>query len=173
MRGMERPFFKSHNIQSIYVSPVQNNSFKAGVEITLYNALRKRFAQGGYIRVVDSPGQADAVISSTVMDAGYSSLAVTTADKIASDGSVVGPNSVQIASSYMVTLRASFVLTGKNEAKLWSDQIVRNKSFPASNYLGTLGSTSSLINEGEFERSLGDLSSGIAIDAEESINAIF
>jgi hypothetical protein len=39
--------------------------------------------------------------------------------------------------------------------------------------MGTLGSTSALINEGEFERTLSDLSVNIATDAEESINSIF
>jgi len=173
LRGSDRPFFKSNNIQRIYVSPVQNNSYKAGVEITLYNALRKRFAQGGYVRVVDEPGQADAIILATVNEAVYAPLAVTTADKIASDGFVQGPRSVQIASSYQVTLTASFSLKRSDGSSLWRDDLVRNKSFPASSYLGALGTTSSLINEGEFERVLNELSINIATDAEESINAIF
>ncbi len=173
LRGVDRPFFKNNNISSIYVSPVQNNSYKAGVEITLYNALRKRFAQGGYVRVIDEPGQADSIISATVNEAIYVPLAVTTADKIASDGVVQGPRSVQIASSYQVTLKASFELKRKNGTSLWRDDLVRMKSFPASNYLGALGSTSSLINEGEFERVLNELSVNISTDAEESINAIF
>jgi len=172
MRGQDRPFFKIHNINTLYVTPVRNNSYKAGVEITVYNALRKRFSQGGYLRIVDSPELADARISATVGAAEYAPAAITTADKIASVGSVQGPGSVQIASSYQVMLKVQFVLMDSKKKTLWSDVVVRNKSFAASNYLGALGDTSALINEGEFERTLNDLSISIATDAEESINTI-
>lgn len=173
MRGAERPFFKIHNVNTLYVHPVQNNSYKAGVEITVYNAIRKRFSQGGYIRLVDKPDQADAKISATVNEAAYSPLAITTADKIPYVGTNSGPGSVQIASSYSVKLSVAFSLTDEKGAGLWSDVVTRNKSFAASNYMGTLGSTSALINEGEFERTLNDLSVSIATDAEESINTLF
>ena len=173
MRGEERPFFKIHNINTLYVYPVKNNSYKAGVEITVYNALRKRFSQGGYLRLVDKPELADAQIAATVSEATYTPLAITTADKIATTNSVPGPGSVQIASSYQVNLSVQFVLNDQKNKSLWSDVVAKSKSFAASNYLGTLGSTSALINEGEFERTLNDLSVGIATDAEESINTLF
>ncbi len=172
MRGVERPFFKLHDINTLFVYPVQNNSYKAGVEITVYNAVRKRFSQGGYIRLVDQIEQADATIEATVAEATYTPLAVTTADKIANSGPILGPGSVQIASSYQVNLKVQFVLSTKTKP-LWADIVVRNKSFAASNYLGSLGSTSALINEGEFERTLSELAVGIATDAEESINTLF
>jgi len=173
MRGEERPFFKNHDLKTLFVYPVQNNSYKAGVEITVYNALRKRFSQGGYIKLVDLPELADASISAVVNEASYSPLAITTADKIANVGSNPGPNTVQIASSYQVILKVQFTLSDKSKKSLWGDMITRNKSFAASNYLGSLGSTSALINEGEFERTLNDLSVSISTDAEESINSIF
>jgi hypothetical protein len=173
MRGAERPFFKLHEIQTLYVYPVKNNSYKAGVEITFYNALRKKFSQGGYVRLVDKPEQADGFIAATVQDAAYYPLAVTTADKIANAGTIQAPGSIQIASSYQVNMQVQVLLTDKNNKSLWSDVVSRNKSFAASNYMGALGSTSALINEGEFERTLNDLSVGIATDTEESINTIF
>ncbi len=172
MRGDDRPFFKLHEINTLYVYPVLNNSYKAGVEITVYNALHKRFSQGGYVRLVDKPELADAKISATVTEAAYSPLAVTTADKIANVGTNPGPSSIQIASSYQVNLSVQFSLNDRKK-QLWSDVVSKNKSFAASNYMGTLGNTSALINEGEFERTLNDLSVGIATDAEESINTIF
>lgn len=173
MRGAERPFFKIHDLKTLYVSPIKNNSYKAGVEITVYNALRKRFAQGGYVKLVDRAEDADSTIVATVNEANYAPLAVTTADKIANVGSIPGSSSVQIASSYQVVLSVQFSLTNSKNKTLWTDQVVRNKSFAASNYLGSLGSTSALINEGEFERTLTDLAVSIATDAEESINTIF
>ena len=173
MRGAERPFFKLHDLHTLFVYPVQNNSYKAGVEITVYNAIRKRFSQGGYIKLVDKAELADASIAATVQAAEYAPLAVTTADKIASGGTLPGPGAIQIASSYQVNLSVKFILKDSKQKNLWTDVIAKNKSFAASNYLGTLGSTSALINEGEFERTLSDLSVGIATDAEESINTIF
>jgi hypothetical protein len=173
MRGAERPFFKAHDLKTLYVHPVRNNSYKAGIEITVYNAIRKRFAQGGYVKLVDRPGDADASIQATVSEASYSPMAVTTADKLAYEGTQKGPSTIQIASSYQVSLKVSFVLVDRMNKELWQDGVSRNKSFPASTYMGTLGSTSALINEGEFERTLSDLSVNIATDAEESINSIF
>lgn len=173
LRGQERPFFKIHDLKTLHVYPVRNNSYKAGVDITFYNALRKRFSQGGYVQLVDQPENADATIQTTISEAVFSPLAVTTVDKIASSRSIPGPSSIQIASSYQVKMSVQFELKDRKNKVLWKDVVAKNKSFPASNYLGALGSTSALINEGEFERNLSDLSSGIAIDAEESINALF
>ena len=122
---------------------------------------------------MDRPGDADASIQATVNEASYSPMAVTTADKLAYEGTQKGPSTIQIASSYQVSLKVSFVLVDRMNKELWQDGVSRNKSFPASTYMGTLGSTSALINEGEFERTLSDLSVNIATDAEESINSIF
>ena len=175
MRGEERPFFKKNGITTLYVFPVRNKSYKAGIEITVYNALRKRFSEGGYLRIVDQPENADASILATINTAEYGPMAITTVDKIAGAGSgnALGPSNVQIASSYNVGLSVNFLLTSKQGKIIWSDTIGNNKSFAASNYLGTLGSTSALINEGEFERILTDLSETISANAEESINALY
>lgn len=169
MRGESRPFFEQNKIQRLYVSPVRNNSYKSGVEITVYNALRKRFSQGGYLKLVDQASLADAEFSSTVIDAKYVPQSLTTADKLAG---LVGPSSVQVATNYNASLKIQFIL--KTPVKtLWEDTIERTKIFAASNYIGPLGSTSALLNEGEFERTLNDLSLNVATDAEESINTIF
>jgi hypothetical protein len=171
LRGNTRPFFDEHQIRTLYVAPVRNNSYKAGIEITVYNALRKRIAQGGYVRFVDSAKDADAQMIAQVNDASYVPAGITRADQIAPLGS--GPDTVQIASSYNVNLRVNFQLLDRNQKVLWGNDLARAKSFPASTYFGALGSTSALINESEFERTLNDLSVSIVADAEESINSIF
>lgn len=170
LRGNTRPFFDRNQIRTLYVAPVKNNSYKAGVEITVYNALRKRFAQGNYVRLVDVPRMADAEIIASVSDASYAPLAITRADQISPIGT--GPDNVQIASSYNVILRVKFELKGR-EKVLWGDELSRSKSFQAATYMGALGSTSALINEGEFEKTLNDLSISLVTDAEESINTLF
>ncbi|NDG85471.1 MAG: hypothetical protein EBX52_10620 [Proteobacteria bacterium] len=170
LRGNTRVFFENHQIRTLYVSPVKNNSFKAGVEIMVYNALRKRVAQGGYVRIVDSRNLADGELVATVLDASYSPAGITTTDQIAPIGS--GPKTVQIASEYSVNLSIGFQLLDlKSNKSLWADSVSRSKSFSASTYLGALGTTSALINESDYERSLSELSNGIVMDAEESMNS--
>ena len=154
------------------MAPVRNDSFKAGVEITVYNAIRKRIAQGGYVRIVDQRSQADGEIRATISSASYTPAGITTADQLAPVQT--GPSNVQIASAYNVNMNISFEMESlKTKKLLWSDAFVRQKSFSASTYLGSLGTTSALINESDFERTLGELSSSIVIDAEESMNSIF
>jgi hypothetical protein len=172
LRGNTRVFFENHQIRTLYVAPVKNNSFKAGVEILVYNALRKRVAQGNYVRIVDSKDQADADLMATIQTANYTPAGITTTDQIAPIGS--GPSNVQIASEYLVSLSISFQLfEHKTNKMVWSDSLSRNKSFSASTYLGSLGTTSALINESDFERALSELSVGVVMDAEESMNSIF
>jgi hypothetical protein len=172
LRGNTRAFFDQHQIRTLYVNPVKNNSYKGGVEITVYNALRKRIAQGGYVRIVDNPNQADAQISSTVLDASYVPSGITTTDQIAPVQT--GPSNIQIASGYNVSLKISFELYQfKEKKKVWSDTLLRQKTFSASTYLGALGTTSALINESDFERSISELAVSVVTDAEESINSIF
>lgn len=172
LRGNTRYFFENHQIRTLYVAPVKNNSYKAGVDITVYNALRKRIAQGAYVRIVDSIRDADAEIRATVTRATYGPTGITTADQIAPVQS--GPANIQIASAYSVDLGISFELQElRGKKRLWQDSLSRQKSFSASTYLGPLGTTSALINESEFERTLGELSSTIVLDAEESMNAVF
>lgn len=172
LRGNTRYFFENHEIRTIYVSPVKNNSFKAGVEILVYNALRKRVAQGGYVRIVDSPDRADAELSASVQQASYGPSGITTTDQIAPIGT--GPSNVQIASAYLVSLGLSFELVQKKTGKqLWTDTLSRSKTFSASTYLASLGTTSALINESDFERALSELAVAIVTDAEESMNSMF
>lgn len=178
LRGNSRPFFARYGIKTLYIPPVRNDSYKAGAEITIYNALRKKLAEGGYVSIIDDAKLSDAKFSATVVDASYAPLAITTADQIGSAAQVAplvkGPTTVQIASSYNVTFTVRFLLEdSKGGKRLWTDTLTRQKSFVATTYIGTLGSTSALINDSDFERSLSELSIGLVGDAEELINSIF
>lgn len=170
LRTNKRDFMLAHDIRVLHVPAVVNNSFKAGVDLTVYNALRRRIAMGGYVRITDNPNEADAILTTTVTDANYRPLAVGRADQLAPLDT--GPGSVQVATSYVVTLSCSFQLT-KNKESLWKDSFTRTKSFAASTFLGVLGSTSALINESEYERTLLGLADGIVMDADETMNALF
>jgi hypothetical protein len=172
LRGNTREFFNQQGIRTLYVAPVKNRSYKAGVEITIYNALRKRIAQGGYVRIVDQPGLADAEIEASVLEASYAPSGITTVDQIAPVQT--GPSNIQIASAYAVNLKVEFGLKkAGGKGRIWSDTVTRQKTFTASTYLGALGTTSALINEGDFERSVGELAVNLVTDAEESMNSVF
>lgn len=172
LRGNTRPFFTDHQIHTIYVQPIKNNSYKAGIEITVYNALRKRIAEGGYVRIVDQPDLADASMVCSVQDASYAPAGITTAEQVQPLNA--GKSDVQVASSYNVNLQVKFALYQNHPShSLWADELIRSKSFQATTYVGALGTTSALINESDFERTLSDLSVSIVTDAEESINSIF
>jgi hypothetical protein len=56
---------------------------------------------------------------------------------------------------------------------IWSGNFSRTKPFPASNQVGAFGTTSSLINESEFDRALGDLAESMMADLHESMMAMF
>jgi hypothetical protein len=174
LRGDTRPFFQEHNIHTLYVAPVKNDSYKAGVEITVYNSLRKRFARGGYVQLVDSPVHADAQITAEVIDASYAPQAITTTDRLPTVGQP-GPSFVLIAASYGVNLTVNFELIqlGRVKKTLWKQGLTRAQNFQATEGLGPYGSTAALINESEFERLLSDLSVSVVTDAEESINTLF
>jgi hypothetical protein len=56
---------------------------------------------------------------------------------------------------------------------LWSGNFERRKPFLATNQLGTFGTTSSLINDSEFDRALIDLANSIGLDMHEDIFVSF
>ncbi len=182
LRGDARPFFENHHIHTLYISPVKNNSYKAGVEITVYNALRKRISEGGYVRMVDSMSSADARFDAFVQDASTIPYSLTTASALQTANPIVvnqttlppGPTTVLVSSGYNVTLNVRFQLTDLRSGKvLWADTLTRSKVFIASTYIGNLGNTSALINDSEFEKTLVELSANVVTDAEESVNTIF
>lgn len=174
LRGNTREFFNDHQIRTIYVAPAGNNSYKGGAEITLYNALRKRFALGGYVKIVDNPNDADAKIAATIQEAAYAPYAASSVQSISPTAtSKSRPEDLYVASLYEARLRVSFRLSDRRDKALWADELLRSKRFVASTFFGSQGSTSALINESEFERTLSDLSVSIVTDAEESINTAF
>lgn len=163
-----------HGVQSIYVEPLKNSTYKAGVENHVYNALMRVVAAGGRIRLARTPEGADAILSGSVSRAEYAILAATTENALLPE-SIKGRISVQVATVYQASLACEFTLHRRSaEApSLWSSSFSRTKPFSAQNQLGTLGRTSALINESEFERALQDLTETMVADVHESMLAGF
>lgn len=171
LRGTQRPFFEDYNIHSLYIQPIRNDSYRSGVDIMLYNVIRKRFVQGGYVRIVDTPNLADATLVASVTQANLAPQATVRASQLAPLNT--GPSDVQVASNYAATLGVSFSLKNAHGVGLWSSGFTRTKTVQAATYFGNLGTTSALINDSEFDRALYDLAVSISTDAEESMNARF
>jgi hypothetical protein len=84
-----------------------------------------------------------------------------------------------IANDYNAILTCSFQLI-RREAYLnhpagtvWSGEFSRTKLYPGSNQLGVLGTTSGLINDSEFDRTIIDISRDMAVDVRESMLSRF
>ena len=59
------------------------------------------------------------------------------------------------------------------EKVLWSSSFARSRPFPANNQIGAFGTTSALINESEFDRSLKDMAESMMADVNEAMFAMF
>ncbi len=178
-QNSKNPVLESKGIHSIYVVPFKNNTFKAGVENLIYNDIVKTIAANRRVKLVLDPEQADAILKGAVTEANYSQASTTTADALKPAGK--GSPSITVAVVYNAALACSFQLQenpkrsgSTSEGKLiWSGGFSRSKPFPAANQLEPLGSTSTLINQSEFEKMLAEISNSMMADLHESMLAMF
>ena len=175
-------YFKE-GVQTIYVAPIVNNSYKAGVENTVYNQLVRTLSSHQRITLVHNRIDADAVLKGIVNSASFNILASTPASSLKPTNLGVlltDPNRI-VATQYNATIQCSFALHRnrvergqKDKAILiWSASFSLSKPFPASNQLGPSGTTSPLINESEFDRALSDLATSMMANVHESMLAMF
>ena len=182
LQGSRNELLEKEQIRRIFVQPLKNDTYKAGIENVMYNALIKTLAAGRRVVLVKQPEQADAILAGTVHMAAPSISGSTTMNylspaSVSSNPNLVNPNIV-VATVYVATLHCSFNLIrrnpppGKRDA-VWSSTFTRTKSYPAATQLDVPGTTSSLINESEFDRALSDLAGPMMQDVHESMLAMF
>jgi Lipopolysaccharide-assembly len=180
-QNSKNDLYDKEGVQKIYVSPLTNNSYKPGVENLVYNNLIRTLAAHGKVTLVQNPEDADAILSGTVVTASYmGSGAETTVSQLNPQGvgSTLPTSNFVIATEYTANLVCSFSLVRRSfkvgkRGQIWSSQFNRSKPFPASNQLDVLGTTSSLINDSEFDRVLADLARNITDDAHDAMLARF
>jgi hypothetical protein len=174
-------------IRRIYVSPIQNNTYKPGVENLVYNQLVRTISASRRVELVQRTEDADAVLHGTVTAASYGPAGTTTADKLYPSDKVPGvprgSTEVVVATEYNATLQCNFSLVARvprpekpesrPNATVWGSSFSRAKAFPGNNQLDVFGTTSPLINESEFDRALRDLARSMMSDLEESMLAMF
>lgn len=193
------PLVSKMGVRKVYLPPVVNNTYKAGIENTVYNDLVRAIESQGSLIVVQSVADADAVLDGSVIGSSYIMSAATSvaglspssaAQSLIKLGQANGTNigSFPIAMEYNATLVCGFylhsiprkehktqdgIVTPEVKPYAWSSSFTRTKTFPASNQLDVPGTTSALINDSEFERALGDLSRQMMIDVNESMLSMF
>jgi hypothetical protein len=168
-------------VRSIFVKPVQNNSYKPGVENALYNQLVSSLASQRSVRMVLSEDEADAILLGAVTAATSSVVASPLASQIFPSGRIAtirGPSDRLIASVYSLNLRSSFTLkktgqSGQVGEVVWSGDFSRDQVYSGNNQLDVYGTTSALINESEFYRALELAAESMAQDIHESMTAQF
>lgn len=177
------PLSEKFGIQKIYVAPLQNDSYKPGVENLVYNELVRTLAADRRIQVVNSVGDSDAILSGEVKNAGFLRGGSTTAGGLFPSKDkfpwvAAPPKDLITSTSYSATLTCNFKLAltipiGKKSGTVWAGGFGRTHPFPGNNQIGNFGTTSSIINESEFDRALSDMARSMMMDVSESIFAQF
>lgn len=174
VRRSDNPVLREIGVSRLYVETFVNRTFKPGVDIIVQSAIERMIRSQGQVRVVKTREEADSVLKAEITNARFNASASTTGDRLqpTSIGSQFSNNTV--ATVYQASLGCVVSLERKSAAgALWRTEFNRSKAFPGSNQLGVYGTTSSLINESEFERALDDLAAQIALDVHESMVGIF
>ncbi len=171
----QKPIFGKQEIARLYVEPLVNNTFKPGIENLVYNALVKKLSLQKNLPIVAQRADADAVLKGVVNNAIYIGAGAADASQL-SDNAFLPPerrfrSSVTISTEYAATLNCTFKLLHYNDESkvLWIQGFNQTKKFPGSNRLDVFGTTSTQVNESEFDRALGDLAEGMMNDLYESL----
>lgn len=170
---------EKEGIHKIYIAPLVNDTYKSGVENVVFNALTRSLSVYRGITLVQNPGDADAVLSGSIANADSLVNSIATASNLNPSGFAPDSfSSLQVASEYLAILSCSFTLTRRVSVKkgsdtVWSGSFSRSKPFSASNQLAGLGTTSPLINDSEFDRTLADIAQNMMADVREAMLARF
>jgi len=181
IRNGKNGALEKEGIRKIYVAPVVNDTYRYGVENVVYNSLVKSLNAYSGIRLVSDPSVADAVLTSRVTQAISQASSITRANALNPPGLPLPDyfGSVLIATEYNAMMTCSFELirreaiVGHPAGAVWTGTFARTKLYPGSNQLGVLGTTSGLINDSEFDRTILDISRDIAVDVREAMLSRF
>lgn len=166
---------KEVSVERIYVEPVKNLSYKAGVENLFYNELIQALLAGNRVKLVDHPELSDAVLSASIQSAKYIPSATTSAGSIYP--TAVTAIQITVATEYQADVSCNFTLkrqkNGVGTDTLWESGFSRSRRFAGNNQKIEYGTTSGLINESEFDRTLKEIAHGMMQDVQEAMVARF
>ncbi len=166
---------REEGIEKIYIAPVKNLTFKPGLENVFYNELVQILRAGRRVKIVERPENSDAILQAQVVQAVYVPTASTSADSIFPVG--VPAILIPVATEYQADVTSSFLLSrqkaGMPTTAVWESGFTRSRRFAANNQKIEYGSTSGLINESEFERTIREIAHGMMMDVHEAMLARF
>lgn len=162
-------------VEKIYVSPVNNRTYKPGVENLFYNELIQILRAGRRVKIVDRPELADAILEADVLTAVYSPTATTSANSVFPTD--VAAIQITVATEYQADVGCAFRLSRQKAGfatdRVWESTFNRSRRFAGNNQKVEFGTTSGLINESEFERTLREIAHGMMQDVHEAMLARF
>jgi len=177
LQNSRSPLRDNEDIYTVFVNPLNNATYKPGVENVVYNAVVRAISSGRRINIVYNRDDADAELFGSVNNADSGPYSDTS-------GAGLTPTELKkndtknVNSFYEGTLSCNFALyriinPSKKNYRIWGGSFSRKKPFPSSARLGPQGATTSLINESEFDRAILELSDRIADEMHESMLAMF
>ena len=182
LKGAQDNHLKNLGVETLYIEPFNNRTYKPGTENLVYNAIVKTIAANRKIRITYNKEEADAILTGAVDEAAFTSFKKTNVTQTNVTGSQerIPDGHPDVSSVYSATLTCSFQLRSNKRTDtlsqgqtLWSSGVTRKKRFNASNQFSVLGTTSSIINDSEFERALSDLATSMMGDVHEFMLAMF
>jgi hypothetical protein len=183
LRSSKSPLLEEYGIRTLFIAPFENDTFKAGVDQVVYNRITQELGASLNVQIVSRPELADAALKGTVTRADYGRAGPLqrARDLEPSDNRTI-PSNIQIATAYNAYLNCQFSLAmlptreeRSNDLEkmstrtIWQNNFRRTLQFPGNNQVGTLGTTSALINDSEFDRTLTSLAEGISSDLKDSL----
>ena len=166
IRKSESSLFSEHGIKKIYIAPLGNSSYKPGAETLVYNAVLKRMKANIKIEMVTSEAAADAVLVGELTNAQASGGAEISSTQLKPSG--FGNDLVYLNSEYNAGLSAKFTIK-QGIKSLWSQDFGRSKVYLGHTGINVRGTTTHLINESEFDRTLVDLADQVSEDLTQAL----
>jgi hypothetical protein len=113
LQNSKNPLLLRTGIRKVYIEPVVNNTYKAGIENVVYNALVHALTEHGRIQIVQNKTDADAILQGQVTTALYNTSGSNTVASLSPPnlGSSSPLASSPIATIYTATLECNFMLT--------------------------------------------------------------
>lgn len=180
-------------IRRIYLASPKNLTYKPGVESWIYNEVQRAFKAGNRIELVQNRGEADAVLEGSIITASFVPNSLTSSGEVFPKTQFT--IEVTVATEYLANLVCGFWLVqrlGPNSTpygfhppmalpkdeygrtkEIWGTQLSRASRFLGNNQKGEFGTTSALINESEFDRTLQESARLIAQELHDSLLVMF
>jgi hypothetical protein len=175
LKTSETALTTRYQIYKVYIAPIKNSTPIEGIDQILYHEVIKSLSLSRHVQMVNRLDEADAVLNGEIKQADRFFNLGTSSDNIYPND--VKTQQMQVATEFNAVMICYFEIQEQaahaqqrkvaTPLKLSSD-FSRSKLFPAHYQKGIYGHTSELLNEGDFKRSIQEISASIATDMNEA-----